>query len=74
MDNMDLLNDDDQDYQDFMQRKNTIVENINKFSSAKFPQNHQKQKEYMSKVQEVFKIEQDNFLKIRDQAKPKGKL
>ena len=53
----DLLNDDDQDYIDFIQRKNTIVENINKFSSAYFPQNSQKRKDYMNKVNQAFKEE-----------------
>ena len=51
MDEFDMLLEDDQEFKDFMDRKSTIIQNIERLSSARFPRNKAKQSIYLTKVE-----------------------
>ena len=51
MDQYDFLLEDDQEFKDFMDRKSTIIQNIERLYSARFPKNKAKQSIYIQKVE-----------------------
>ena len=56
-----LLNDYDEDFQSFMERKNTLIGNISKLASTKFEKNKKKSDQYINKVQQIFHEEEQSF-------------
>ena len=66
MDEFDFLLEDDQEFKDFMERKSTIIHNIERLSSARFPKNKAKQSIYVQKVEQIFNEEQEALLFVRE--------
>ena len=70
--NLDLLNDLDEEFQNFKDRKETLLGNISRMASIKI-KNPEKRDQYISKLSEVFEEEQKNFIQLQDATKKKRK-
>lgn len=72
--NMDLLNDDDEEFQNFMKRKQTIMTNVEHMAKTKYANDVKKQQEIIDEVQQALQEEEQLFSCIRKNTIMRKKL